>query len=102
MNRMKKIMGPLLGIVSMFSLAGCVNTEAKGSTSTSQPEMAKDYPVDDAILNSGHKMPVIGIGTYTLSNDVAENSAYYALKYGMRLIDTARIYGNEEGVGRGI
>lgn len=47
-------------------------------------------------------MPVIGIGTYTLSNDVAENSVYYALKYGMRLIDTARIYGNEVGVGRGI
>lgn len=53
-------------------------------------------------LNSGHEMPVLGIGTYQLSNSQAENSVYWALKAGMRLIDTARIYGNEEGVGRGI
>ena len=53
-------------------------------------------------LNSGHEMPVLGIGTYQLSNTQAENSVYWALKAGMRLIDTARIYGNEEGVGRGI
>ena len=53
-------------------------------------------------LNSGHEMPVLGIGTYQLSNSQAENSVYWALKAGMRLIDTARIYGNEDGVGRGI
>ena len=53
-------------------------------------------------LNSGHEMPILGIGTFYLSSDQAENSVYWALKAGMRLIDTARIYGNEEGVGRGI
>ena len=53
-------------------------------------------------LNSGFDMPLIGIGTFQLSNSQAENSVYWALKAGMRLIDTARIYGNEEGVGRGI
>ena len=53
-------------------------------------------------LNSGHEMPILGIGTYQLSNTQAENSVYWALKAGMRLIDTARIYGNEDGVGRGI
>ena len=53
-------------------------------------------------LNSGHEMPILEIGTYQLSNSQAENSVYWALKAGMRLIDTARIYGNEEGVGRGI
>lgn len=53
-------------------------------------------------LNSGHEMPILGIGTYQLSNSQAENSVYWALKAGMRLIDTARIYGNEEGVGHGI
>ena len=53
-------------------------------------------------LNSGHEMPILGIGTFQLSNSKAENSVYWALKAGMRLIDTARIYGNEEGVGRGI
>ena len=53
-------------------------------------------------LNSGHEMPVLGIGTFQLSNSQAENFVYWALKAGMRLIDTARIYGNEDGVGRGI
>ena len=54
------------------------------------------------MLNNGTEMPILGIGTYTLSNQQAENSVYWALRDGYRLIDTARIYGNEEGVGRGI
>lgn len=53
-------------------------------------------------LNSGYDMPIIGIGTYLLSTSQAEESVYNALKVGMRLIDTADIYGNETGVGRGI
>lgn len=53
-------------------------------------------------LNSGYDMPIIGIGTFHLSTSQAEESVYNALKVGMRLIDTADIYGNEVGVGRGI
>ncbi len=53
-------------------------------------------------LNNGIQMPVLGIGTYILSSAQAEESVYAALMAGTRLIDTARIYGNEEGVGRGI
>ena len=62
----------------------------------------KGYAVPDVTLNSGYTMPVIGLGTWTLSDDQAEASVYAALKAGMRLIDTARYYGNEAGVGRGI
>ena len=47
-------------------------------------------------------MPIIGIGTFYLSTAQAEESVYNALKVGMRLIDTADIYGNEVGVARGI
>lgn len=54
------------------------------------------------MLNSGYEMPILGIGTYMLSTSEAENSVYWALRDGYRLIDTARIYGNEVGVGRGI
>ena len=50
-------------------------------------------------LNSGYEMPIIGIGTYLLTTAQAEESVYHALKVGMRLIDTADIYGNEVGVG---
>lgn len=54
------------------------------------------------LLNNGIEMPILGIGCFRLSDEQAENSVYWALRDGYRLIDTARIYGNEEGVGRGI
>ena len=53
-------------------------------------------------LNSGHKMPVLGLGTWTLKGDVAETAVYAALKSGYRLIDTAKYYGNEKEVGRAL
>ena len=53
-------------------------------------------------LNSGYDMPMLGLGMFALSDSQAENSTYWALKAGFRLIDTARIYGNEAGVGRGL
>ena len=65
------------------------------------------YPVFDlenvtVTLNNGVEMPIFGIGTFALSSEQAENSVYWALRDGYHLIDTARIYGNEDGVGRGI
>ncbi len=53
-------------------------------------------------LNSGYEMPVLGLGTWTLDDKQAEECVYFALKNGCRLIDTARYYGNEKGVGRGV
>ena len=47
-------------------------------------------------------MPIIGLGTWTLDDETAENSVYHALKDGYRLIDTARYYGNAQGVGDGV
>ncbi|MDE5576655.1 MAG: aldo/keto reductase [Oscillospiraceae bacterium] len=61
-----------------------------------------DLDKGTVMLNSGYEMPILGIGTYRLSQEQAENSVYWALRDGYRLIDTARIYGNEEGVGKGI
>lgn len=65
-------------------------------------DLSFDFDTKTVTLNNGIKMPILGIGTYTLSNSQAENSVYWALRDGYRLIDTARIYGNEEGVGKGI
>ena len=66
-----------------------------------------DYPSFDfekktVTLSSGYEMPILGLGMFSLSDAQAENSTYWALKAGFRLIDTARIYGNETGVGRGL
>ena len=63
---------------------------------------AFDFAKRTVLLNNGVEMPVLGIGTYILSGAQAEESVYAALMAGTRLIDTARIYGNEDGVGRGI
>ncbi len=53
-------------------------------------------------LNNGYEIPLNGIGTYSLLNDVCYNSVLYALQNGVRLIDTAYIYRNEEAVGKAV
>ena len=54
-------------------------------------------------LNTGGKIPVIGFGTWRIWPSArAEKAVMQALNVGYRHIDTARIYGNERGVGRGI
>ncbi len=53
-------------------------------------------------LNNGIKCPAVGIGTFMLSPDDAQNSVREALKMGYSLIDTANAYVNERAVGRGI
>lgn len=61
-----------------------------------------DLDAGTVTLNNGVSMPILGIGTFALSDSEAEESVYWALRDGYRLIDTARIYGDEAGVGRAI
>ena len=53
-------------------------------------------------LNDGNTIPQFGFGVWQVDADVAEDVVSQALKIGYRHIDTAKIYGNEEGVGRAI
>ncbi|RKM63118.1 aldo/keto reductase [Butyrivibrio sp. XB500-5] len=54
-------------------------------------------------LSNGVGVPCIGFGTWqTPEGDVAVSSVEHAIKAGYRHIDTAQVYGNEEGVGKGI
>jgi 2,5-diketo-D-gluconate reductase A len=53
-------------------------------------------------LNDGRVMPRLGLGTWQMSNAEAADSVNAALTLGYRLIDTAAIYENETGVGRGL
>ena len=77
--------------------------ESGAADSTEERETGQfDLKKKSVMLNSGYAMPLIGLGTWTLNDEEAENSVYAALKCGMRLIDTARYYGNEKGVGRGL
>lgn len=47
-------------------------------------------------------MPMVGFGTWKITDSDAENAVYQAIKTGYRHIDTASIYKNEQGVGKGI
>jgi diketogulonate reductase-like aldo/keto reductase len=54
-------------------------------------------------LLDGHVMPKIGFGTWEIIPDAkAKEAVLAALEAGYRLIDTAKIYGNEKGVGEAI
>ncbi len=53
-------------------------------------------------LSSGYDMPIVGLGTYSLTGDVCVNSVKSAISLGFRKIDTAHMYGNEVEVGRGV
>ena len=53
-------------------------------------------------LNSGHDIPQLGFGVFKVDPLETERIVSDALEVGYRHIDTAAIYGNEEGVGRAI
>lgn len=51
-------------------------------------------------LNSGHKMPQVGFGTFQITDfEECRLAVLRALKAGYRLIDTAQVYRNERAVG---
>jgi 2,5-diketo-D-gluconate reductase A len=55
--------------------------------------------VPNVTLNNGVEMPQLGFGVFQIPNDETEAAVTAALAAGYRSIDTASIYGNEEGVG---
>ncbi|MEU3103448.1 aldo/keto reductase [Streptomyces griseoflavus] len=61
--------------------------------------MSKVPPI---ILNNGVEMPQLGFGVWQVPDAEAETAVATALEAGYRSIDTAAIYGNEEGTGRAL
>ncbi|WP_119304094.1 aldo/keto reductase [Dongia deserti] len=53
-------------------------------------------------LNDGVEIPQIGFGVWQVDNAEAPKAVKAAIEAGYRSIDTAAIYGNEEGVAAGI
>ena len=53
-------------------------------------------------LTDGKDMPQLGYGVWQVENDVASSTVRTAIELGYRSIDTAKIYENEEGVGRAV
>ncbi|GAA1964136.1 aldo/keto reductase [Microbacterium aquimaris] len=53
-------------------------------------------------LNDGHRIPQLGYGVFKVPAEDTERAVSEALEVGYRHIDTAAIYGNEQGVGAAI
>ncbi|MDO6992613.1 aldo/keto reductase [Brachyspira innocens] len=99
---MKKVFFGLLFtfilIITIFSL----NNKAEANTNMGNNKVVFNFNTKTAKLNSGYEIPLNGIGTYSLLNDECYNSILFALQNGVRLIDTAYIYRNEEEVGKAV
>lgn len=53
-------------------------------------------------LNNGVRLPAVGFGTWDVRGEKGEQCILDALELGYRLIDTARMYDNEEIVGKAV
>lgn len=58
--------------------------------------------VKNITFNDGNSIPQLGYGVWQIEDNGAADAVGAALETGYRHIDTASIYGNEVGVGRGI
>ncbi|MGC0362614.1 2,5-diketo-D-gluconate reductase A [Rhodococcus sp. 27YEA15] len=58
--------------------------------------------VPTIVLNDGKAIPALGFGVFQVPDDETQAAVSSALKAGYRSIDTAKIYGNEVGVGRAV
>ncbi len=56
----------------------------------------------DVKLQNGQRMPLVGLGTWQMKDDVCRNAVTKALKAGYKHIDTAEHYFNEDQVRKGI
>jgi 2,5-diketo-D-gluconate reductase A len=63
---------------------------------------AKDHTEPAAALPSGGRMPLLGFGTWQISNREAAQATANALQAGYRHIDTATMYQNESGIGKAL
>jgi len=114
----------MISCLAVIVLAGCQNDlnsrqqEETSSTANLQTETNMESEQESTMLsenagnlnfetktvklNSGYEMPINGIGTYSLLDQECIDSVTEALNRGVRLIDTAYMYHNEEQVGEAV
>lgn len=108
---MRKLILLFAVILAIFSLTACTNNG--GTLPMDSQENINRVSKFDLVngtngnaptvrLSSGYDMPILGIGTYSLHGETCISAIHAALNSGVRKIDTATIYGNEEEVGEAI
>ena len=58
--------------------------------------------VPDITLNNGVEIPQLGFGVFQIDPSETKDATLAALEVGYRHIDTAEMYGNEQGVGEAV
>lgn len=95
----------IIALVALFAFTSCAfsqsSAESVEALQTSE-RMVFDLERGRVMLNSGYEMPIYGLGTYSLHGEECFNSVTAALDAGVRLIDTAYMYGNEKEIGEAI
>jgi len=65
--------------------------------------MNNDVSTTVVSLSNGVNIPLVGLGVFKLEEgEEVSNSVLWALEAGYRSVDTAKVYGNERGVGKAI
>lgn len=82
-------------------MADAEDTQQKGDGSVIN-DITFNFETKTVMLNSGYEMPIFGLGTYSLTGKTCVDSVTAALNSGVRLIDTAYMYHNEESVGEAV
>ena len=103
---MKKPLVILIAILIISGIGIYIFTrgkeEEKLMESNKKETIEFNFNTKTVTLNSGYEMPLNVIGTYSLTGKVAYNAVQSALSSGVRLIDTAYMYHNEEEIGKAI
>ncbi|MHA5148304.1 aldo/keto reductase, partial [Oenococcus oeni] len=64
--------------------------------------MVLSRSVPNIVLNDGHSLPAIGLGTYSVRGGQGVDQILSAIEDGYRLIDTSTNYDSEGAVGEAI
>jgi len=88
------------GLAAGTIFMGLGSSQLFGFANTGRPGTAAE--IETVTLNNGVPIPVLGFGTLYLNGELGERCVAEAISMGYRLIDTAKVYENEEAVGAGI
>lgn len=105
---MKRFFALFTPLTLSFALSACgaEAPAAGGGAPAARPAAAAagdfDFESRTVRLNSGYTMPIMGLGTYALSDRECYDAVTTLLNAGGRLIDTAYMYHNEAAVGRAV
>lgn len=65
-------------------------------------DSAKGVKMQFLTLNNGIKMPILGLGTYSLTGKAGQKAMSEAIEVGYRLFDSAQMYRNESELGAAV